>query len=191
MHRPGNVRENPNSAFDLRDIAGGNLHCILQCITNDLRYIRFGHRVGTHQLVWEYTSLADGRRIAQSQGDQFRHTLLLENTMTSESVQVHPRGLPRRQPGNFDPLSSSEFQCCQHLERDIGSLAPLAFLRCFKSLELVDDSRQKPFIVIAPDEVTIERGASCGLRPRMDHLDDIRQRRALAYRISEYLFLCT
>src|SRR4030095_1281278 len=163
------------------DVCGSALHCILERVANNLRNvgIRRGHHVCDHQLIRKHTGLPDLRRVAQSIRNELSHSRFTKNALTRESVEVHTSHLPRRTSRNLDPFRSSQLQCSQHLKRNVRNLTAIARSSLLKVLEDADNVRQCLNVVVTTDEVTKQCFTVWILRLRVDHLQDVCQRRIL------------
>jgi hypothetical protein len=104
--------------------------------------------------------------------------------MTLKRVQIHPRHLPRSIPCDGGPLRFAERQCGQHLERNIRHFRRITVL---EPLELLDDLRQLIGANLSTNEVTEQRLTLGVGRFRVDHLQDVGDRRRLTDGLFEYL----
>src|SRR5262245_55473450 len=153
MHRTRNVGEDVNLAFNIRDVADGDLHRVLKRFAHDARNLIAARvQVRREQLVREDAGLADRALVAQTVGDQLREFRLFENAVAREGVKVHTRHLPRGRASDVRPVLRAERQTGQHLERNFRNLWRLAGL---EPLVLERDRGQRRDVEFAAYEVTV------------------------------------
>ena len=178
VHGPGHVRRHDHLPSHHRHVGDGNLHRILQRLLHLVRDFRADVEIGGQELVREHLGAAHLILMAQAAGNKTSDLLDGEHAVTGEGVQVHARHLPRGTTSDGLPLLRRQRQGGEHLERHVRRISRRVG---FPGLELAHDAWQCRSLMLATNEVTIERLTAFRGRVRVHHFHDVCQRRRLPH----------
>jgi len=142
MYGTRNVREDVNLFVDLWHIMCRNFHRVQQCLPNFGRHCLSNIVPCGQQLIGEDVCLLNQVCCSQTVCHNTAHLFVVEDTVSSKRVQVHPRCLPGSVSSSPFPVYFRQWQCGQHLERNIrsGHLAGVSV--SFKLFVLPNNFRQ-------------------------------------------------
>ena len=103
MHGSRNVREDIHFSVDAGHVLRRDFHRILQRIANIGWHRLIDIIPCRQQLVWEDFRFSNQLCISQTIRDHLHHFLVVEDTMSSKRVQVHPQTLGAHASGQRLP----------------------------------------------------------------------------------------
>src|SRR5262249_16303453 len=111
-------------------------------------------------------------------GDHLVHAVSFKDAVPCKCVQVHSSHLPGSLSSYGGPLIGAQVERRQHLERNIRHILSGSSL---EPLEIAHDLRQRLGVVPLSDQITQQGFSSLQTWPRVDHLDEVSYRWALAH----------